>query len=196
MFDNGVFKNGLFERTVIAGLAMLALAACQQTDAQGGDDTAVQAVLDRVAIEDMVVDYYAHLGGGDAGAFDDYFTADAVFDVNGNIANGRAEIEAMYAGIGEDPTSASNGGAPFRMILSNPVIEVDGDTATARFIWTGIRNPAIDQEPVFEEQGREYDKLVKVDGTWKFAHRVVIADSGLPEGQYPKWEPRLDFSFD
>lgn len=177
-------------------LACLALSACNQQTADAGPDPAVQAMLDRVAIEDMVVDYYAHLGGGDAGAFDAYFTEDAVFDVNGNIATGRAEIEAMYAAIGENPTSASNGGGPFRMILSNPVIEVDGDTATARFIWTGIRNPAIDQPPVIDEQGREYDRLVKVNGEWKFAHRVVIADSGLPEGQYPAWSPRLDFAFD
>lgn len=174
--------------------ALLALSACQQQP--GAPDAATQATIDRVAIEDMVVEYYAHLGGGDAGAFDDYFTDDAVFDVNGNVANGKAEIEAMYAAIGENPTSASNGGGPFRMILSNPVIRVDGDTATASFIWTGIRNPAIDQPPVFEEQGREYDRLVKVDGTWKFAHRVVIADSGLPEGQYPKYTPRADFGVD
>jgi len=181
-------------KIICVSLIALALAGCQQADAQ--DDPAGQQVLDRVAIEDMVVEYYAHLGGGDAGAFDEYFTEDAVFDVNGNIANGRAEIEAMYAAIGEDPTSASNSGGPFRMILSNPVIKVTGNSATARFIWTGISNPAIDQPPVFEEQGREYDRLVKVDGAWKFAHRVVIADSGLPERQYPNWEPRLDFSFD
>lgn len=181
---------------MMAGTTALALlAGCNQAPPPG-PDAQTQALLDRVAIEDMVVDYYAHLGGGDAGAFDDYFTEEAVFDVNGNIANGRAEIEAMYAAIGENPTSASNGGGPFRMILSNPVIEVDGDSATARFIWTGIRNPAIDQPPVIDEQGREYDRLVKVDGQWKFAHRVVIADSGLPEDQYPDWTPRLDFAFD
>lgn len=179
----------------LAPLALLALAACNAAAPAGAPDASTQAVLDRVAIEDMVVEYYAHLGGGDAGAFDDYFTEDAVFDVNGNVANGRAEIEALYAAIGENPTSASNGGGPFRMILSNPVIDVDGDTATARFIWTGVRNPAIGEPPVIEEQGREYDRLVKVDGTWKFAHRVVIADSGLPEGQYPEWTRRPDFSF-
>ena len=178
-----------------AALLAAALAACSSGEAPA-PDAATQAMLDRVAIEDMVVEYYAHLGAGDAGAFDDYFTEDAVFDVNGNVATGRAEIEAMYAAIGENPTSASNGGGPFRMILSNPVIEVDGDTATASFIWTGIRNPAIGEPPVFEEQGREFDRLVKVDGTWKFAHRVVIADSGLPEGQYPNWTPRLDFGRD
>jgi ketosteroid isomerase-like protein len=175
-------------------LATLLLAGCSKVG--DADDAATQAMLDRVAIEDMVVEYYAHLGGGDAGAFDAYFTEDAVFDVNGNVATGRAEIEALYAGIGEDPSSASNQGGPFRMLLSNPVIHVDGDTATASFIWTGVGNPAIGEPPVLLEQGREFDRLVKVDGEWKFAHRVVIADSGLPAGQYPNYARRADFGVD
>jgi ketosteroid isomerase-like protein len=177
-----------------AAFALITLAGCNQTAA--GVDAQTQAMLDRVAIEDMVVEYYAHLGSGDAGAFDDYFTEDAVFDVNGNVANGRAEIEALYAGIETDPTSASNGGGPFRMVLSNPVIQVDGDTALASFVWTGMRNPEIGAPPVIDEQGREFDRLVKEDGTWKFAHRVVIADSGLPEGQYPNYTPRADFGLE
>lgn len=180
--------------TPFAMLGLLGLGAC--SEASTAIDAETQEILDRIVIEDMVVEYYAHLGGGDAGAFDDYFTEDAIFDVNGIVANGRAEIEEIYAGIGEDDTSASNGGGQFHMILSNPVIEVDGDTATAQFIWTGIRNEDISAPPEFVEQGREYDRLVKVDGTWKFAHRVVIAESGLPAGQYEDWTPRLDFSFD
>lgn len=177
-----------------AVIATAALSACSQP----AEDAEAQAVLDRIAIEDMVVEYYAHLGGSDAGAFDDYFTEDAVFDVNGIVANGREEIEAIYAGMreegenGETATQSDDGGV-FRMLLSNPVIHVDGDTATASFIWTGIRNTAIGEPPVFVEQGREFDRLRKIDGEWKFSHRVVIADSGLPEGQYETYTPRMDF---
>lgn len=185
----------------LAALTCLALTACGNAEAQTAPDTAMQRAIDRIAIEDMVVEYYAHLGGEDAGAFDDYFTQDAVFDVNGIVANGRAEIEALYAGMreeGEDGETAtqSDDGGTFRMLLSNPVIEVDGDTARASFIWTGIRNADIGEPPVFVEQGREFDRLEKVNGEWKFAHRVVIADSGLPEGQYESWTPRADFGLD
>lgn len=174
--------------------ALLALSACQQPASE--PDAATQAMLDRIAIEDLVVGYYAHLGGGDAHAFDTYFTEDAVFDVNGVVANGRSEIAGIYEGLGDDETSAGNGEGPFRMILSNPVIAVDGDTATASFIWTGIRNPTIDGPPVFVEQGREYDRLVREDGTWKFSHRVVIADSGLPASMAGTWQRRADFGVD
>lgn len=180
--------------TIATLAAAIALAGCAQ--GEDADDAAEQALMDRIAIEDMVVEYYAHLGGGDAGAFDEYFTEDAVFDVNGSVATGRQEIEALYGSIGEDPSSASNQGGPFRMLLSNPVIHVDGDTATASFIWTGVGNPVIDQPPVLLEQGREFDRLVKVDGEWKFSHRVVIADSGLPTEQYPNYTPRREFGVD
>lgn len=172
------------------------LAGC--SGGEDADDMAEQALADRIAIEDMVTEYYAHLGGEDAGAFDDYFTEDAVFDVNGIVANGREEIEAIYAGMREDASdnSTAEPEGTFRMLLSNPVIEVDGDTATASFIWTGIRNVEIGAPPVFVEQGREFDRLHKVDGEWKFSHRVVIADSGLPEGQYETYTPRMDFGVD
>lgn len=184
-----------------AALAALALGACSGADAQTAPDPAMQQALDRIAIEDMVVEYYAHLGGEDAGAFDDYFTEDAVFDVNGIVANGREEIEALYAGMreeGEDGETAiqSDDDGTFRKLLSNPVIEVEGNSARASFIWTGIRNNDIGEPPVLVEQGREFDRLEKVDGEWKFAHRVVIADSGLPEGQYETWTPRADFGLE
>lgn len=177
--------------TIIA--AALAVTACNQETAQGPSPE-MQAMMDRIAIEDMVVGYYANLGGEDAHAFDAYFTEDAVFDVNGIVASGREEIAGIYEGLAEDETSAGSTPGPFRMVLSNPVIEVDGDNATASFIWTGISNPDIGEPPVFIEQGREFDRLVKVDGEWKFTHRVVIADSGLPESQADTWERRADYS--
>lgn len=105
-------------------------------------------MLDRVAIEDLVVEYYAHLGGGEAGAFGDYFTEDALFDVNGIVATGREEIEAIYAGLNEEGGEGLASQGTFHMLLSNPVIEVNGDTATARFIWTGVLNTSIEERPV------------------------------------------------
>lgn len=182
-----------------APLALLCLAACGAGTTSAAPDAATQAMFDRIAIEDMVVEYYTRLGGGDAHAFDTYFTVDAVLDVNGIVANGQGEIASIYEGLAGDETSAGNqtdgGAGPFRMILSNPVITVDGNNAEASFIWTGIGNPTIDGPPVFVEQGREYARLVKVDGTWKFAHRVVVADSGLPASMAATWDRRADFSF-
>lgn len=189
-------RTALVAAAAAAAAAALALSACSNVEVSADVDGETQAILDRVAIEDMVVEYYAHLGGDDAGAFDDYFTEDAVFDVNNIVANGRDEIEQIYAGMREEGADNIAAQGTFHMLLSNPVIEVDGDTATAQFVWTGVLNSDIGAAPTIAEQGREYDRLRKVDGKWLFTHRVVIADSGLPEGQYPDWTPRRDFSFD
>jgi hypothetical protein len=55
---------------------------------------------------------------------------------------------------------------------------VDGNTATAWFIWTGVLNDDIEGPPRFQEQGREYDELVKRDGRWYTTKRYITAHSG------------------
>ena len=45
----------------------------------------------------------------------------------------------------------------------------------------------------FVEQGREYDRLVKKDGKWLIAKRVVIADSGLPASFKDTYKPLMDY---
>lgn len=155
---------------------------------------AVSADLaDRIAIEDLVTRYYQHFGSADAAErFGTYYTEDAVFDVNGIVATGREAIEALYADTGNDPGAPAAQGI-FHMIISNPVIDVNGDTATARFTWTGVLNSALDAPPTITEQGREYDLLVRQGGQWKISKRVVIADSGLPERYRATYQPRLDY---
>ena len=63
-----------------------------------------------------------------------------------------------------------------------------------QFLWTQTLNDTIKGPPRFIEQGREFDRLKKVDGEWKITKRVVIADSGLPDMFDPTFEPRLDYS--
>ena len=173
-----------------AALAALALAGCAEGNAQPAEDSVHREMLDRVAIHDLVARYYANLGGGDPASFNDYYTEDAVFDVNGIVARGKQEIEGIYAGLGEESPAARG---TFHMLLTNPVIDVEGDTATARFLWTGIINETIEGPPALVEQGREYDYLVRQDGRWLIKKRVVIADSGLPESMKATYTARKDY---
>ena len=179
---------------ITAAAAALLLAGCTaQASTQG--DAATQELLDKVAIAELLNRYYAGFGTGNAAAFNEFYTEDAVFDVNGIVANGKEEIEGIYARSDGDADSVVNQGT-FHMLLSNPVIDVDGDTATAQVYWTGIVNPDPKEPPQVAEHGREYDKLVKRDGRWLIAHRVVIADSALPDSYDATYSPRKDFSFD
>jgi uncharacterized protein (TIGR02246 family) len=159
------------------------------TDAPGVEAT----LADRIAIEDMVTRYYENFGSADASEqFGAYYTEDAVFDVNGIVSTGREEIEALYTSMGEEGDAPATRGT-FHMIISNPVIAVNGDTATAKFMWTGVMNSDVGARPELYEQGREYDLLVKQDGKWLIRKRVVIADSGLPERFKATYQPRMDY---
>jgi len=189
----------------VAGLVAgsLALAACNQSSAQEGGGDSLVRLQDRIAIEDLIVGYYAHLGSGSSDAFGEFYTEDAVFDVNGMVLTGREEIEGIYDGLGAEAGSEATTPEPepepeqpggvSHMLLSNPVIEVQGDTATASFLWTQIGNPDIKGPPVLIEQGREYDLLVKRDGKWLIQKRAVIADSGMPDMFDATYQPRLDY---
>jgi len=160
---------------------------------ESGDMLGNGRLADRIAIEDMVTRYYGNFGKQDAAEeFGTFYTEDAVFDVNGIVSTGREAIEAFYAESAEEADAPAAQGI-FHMMISNPVIDVNGDTATAQFMWTGVMNETIEGRPVLFEQGREYDLLVKQDGQWRIKKRVVIADSGLPERYAATYEPRLDY---
>ena len=158
--------------TVVLLAAVTAPAAAQQVT--------METLLDRIQIEDLLVRYYYDLTMGRAHEMSEYFTEDALLDVDGTIANGRAEIEALYGGgRARDPNAAPrprNG-----MLLTNPVIEVKGNRAQAHVIWTGITNQGVGEPPALYEQGREDTELVKVDGRWLISKRYISSDSGTPD---------------
>ena len=137
-----------------------------------------ESLLDRMQIQDMIVGYYAELGSGDHN-FGEYFLDESVFLLNGLKYEGRDAIEALYTSFEDISDNMSRG--RFRMLLTNLQIDVNGDTATASMIWTGVMNEDLKGAPKLLEQGREYDTLVKRNGVWYFQERVVIADSGLPD---------------
>lgn len=171
-------------------LAALVLAGCSAGAAPGGDSAEQDGLLDKVAIEDLLTRYYQGFGTGDPAAFNEFYTDDAVFDVNGIVAEGKEEIEAIYAGTGDD--APPNPGT-FHMMLTNLVIDVDGDTATASMLWTGVDNNDLRGPPTIREQGREYDLLVREGSKWLIKKRVVVADSGLPESMVATYDARKDY---
>ena len=177
---------------LVAAVAAVALAGCNQGTGDKPLDANTQAALDRVAIVDLLSRYYGNFGGTAADAFDRYYTDDAVFDVNGHVAHGKKEIEGIYAGLASTGDSPATRGT-FHMLMTNPVVDVNGDSATATLLWTGILNTKVDAPPQFVEQGREYDKLVRRNGQWLIQKRVVIADSGLPASFKDTYTPRKDY---
>jgi SnoaL-like domain len=136
----------------------------------------VTTLIDRAQIEDLLVDYYSHLGAG-RGEFGNFYVADGILDVNGLVAKGQQAIAALYKQVREGTPRRPG---TFRMLLTNPRIVVVGDTATADVLWTGVNSASVTSLPQIVEQGREHDELVKRDGHWYFKQRVITSDGGLP----------------
>ncbi len=168
-------RKQILSRTAVTACAILLLITPQLASAE--DKPVTQAtLLDRILIEDMIVKYYVDMSAGKSHDLALYYTEDAILDVNGVIAKGHKEIEKMYTGLDDSGEAAFSG--KMHMLLNNAIINVDGDTATAWVIWTGIINEDIKKPPRFLEQGREFDELVKIKGRWYIKKRYITADSG------------------
>lgn len=180
-------------RSIVAAsaLALLPVVAAVPAQAQEYKPVTMATLLDRIQIEDLLTRYYYDLSMGKGHALAEYFTTDALLDVDGTIAKGHKEIEKLYqrpeAAAAPEPTAQRRRG---HMLLTNPVISVDGDKATAEVIWTGVMNEGVGKAPSLYEQGREYSELRKINGKWLISKRCISSDSGLPDRFDATYKPR------
>lgn len=151
----------------------------------------METLLDRIQIEDFITRYYYDLSVGKAKELAEYFTEDALLDVDGVVAKGHAEIAKLYTRPeGAPPPTPAAGYRRGGMLLTNPIINVEGNVATAHVIWTGIMNEGVGKAPSVYEQGREYTELRKIKGKWLISRRFISSDSGLPDRFDATWKPR------
>lgn len=178
-----------FQSTRLRGLlAAGTLAILSATTAHAADAPPITAatLVDRAMIEDLLVDYYARLGS-DESDFSRWYAADGTIDVNGLTGTGKAGIAAVYKTLADQ--GGMQGGA-FRMVLSNVKIVVNGTTATADCIWTGVLSKTVTTRPDVVEQGREHDELVKQNGKWLFKYRVITSDGGMNQALLKTYKKR------
>jgi len=95
--------------------------------------------------------------------------------VNGLKGQGEAAIKEVYKKISAGTPKRAG---VFRMLLTNVLIVVNGNTARAETLWTGINSGNVEAPPTFVEQGTEKDDLVKVNGHWLFKLRVITSNAG------------------
>jgi ketosteroid isomerase-like protein len=138
-----------------------------------GTDTEVplRRMLDERAIEQVLVGYCRRLDDGRFEALLELFTDDAEVQFWGKQLRGKAALAEAYGG-GADasvdrPTAAH--------VLSNIVVEVDGDTAlaTSDFI---VVSRAVDGGYGILVCGRFVDDLVRsTEGAWRIRSRQTRA---------------------
>ena len=185
-------KIGLLLIPAILGLVIACSQAPQTTSPE------LTTLIERTAIEDLFIDYYAQFRPDSKHDFMSFFTADGRLEVNGMVAEGIDEIRAMYvqAGTGEAEEAEEEPKAEdaipegvSEMMLTNMKIDVQGDKAVATFLWHSIKAELVTTEGKITEYGRERTELVKKDGRWLISNRVVLTEGGMPESlleYYPK----------
>src|SRR5262245_58808904 len=134
----------------------------------------IQVLEDKEEIRKLLLDYGRFLDSRDLADYSRLFAKDGEWVGGFGSVAGPANIQAfMEKNLGTGPNRGKN-----YHLLSNFVITVNGDTATAwsrwAFVVPGERGAAISQA------GRYDDMLVREDGRWRFKRRVASNDTGPP----------------
>lgn len=155
----------------------LTLAACDNTVVTAPDPALVQ-LQDEDAIEDMIRSNYYGLRQVSPEFFAEFYAEDAQLILGATTFEGKAAIAEIYQGTGNSPQRQAYA---FNAVAENMLIEVDGDTARARFIFSEYLTENEGDTPALFTQGREFDTLVKRDGDWLFLKRQIVGGDGVPE---------------
>ncbi|HVG71656.1 MAG TPA: nuclear transport factor 2 family protein [Vicinamibacterales bacterium] len=155
--------------------ACLLFAAAAPAQSQTGSvESRLKQLEDKEQIAQALIDYGRHLDSRDLAAYAALFATDGEWVGGFGTVKGRANIQAfMEKSLGTGP----NRGGSYH-IMSNFVVTVKGDTATAWSRWTFV-TPG-DRGATIAQAGRYDDTFVRENGVWKFRRRVASSDTAPP----------------
>lgn len=135
----------------------------------------LQALEDRLAINDLFVRYATALDAGDVETIVGCFAED------GSLESPVVGVYQGHDGIREFATRFARlrqSGTQLRHVLSNLAVKLDGDRAHATCYLVTIMTR--DGKSTLRPPGRYECQLVRVNAGWVFKHRLVIEDAKAP----------------
>src|SRR5688572_23188933 len=160
----------------LAAIAIDATPVAAQAQARESTDQIARRMLAKEQIEHLLLEYGRALDSRDFTAYSNLFASDGEWVGGFGSVKGPANIKAFMEknmGTGGNPTNNYH-------LLSNFVIKVTGDTATAWSRWAFVQPQ--DRGAVIAQAGRYDDTFVKENGVWKFKKRTASNDTGRPAG--------------
>ncbi|HEV3334393.1 MAG TPA: nuclear transport factor 2 family protein [Bryobacteraceae bacterium] len=130
----------------------------------------IQRLEDIDEIKTVLLNYGRYLDARDFGGYSRLFAKDGKWVGGFGTVEGPAAIQAFM----EKNIPGPNKGNTYHL-LSNFVIDVHGDTATAWSRWAYVI-PGADGKPAIAQGGHYDDTLVRENGHWKFQRRVAPVD--------------------
>ena len=163
--------------TIIVG-AVLTFACAAMAIAAEDAQSALQKLVDRAEIEELVTRYVTALDGLDADAYEGVFTADGEYDVTGNVYRGRAAIRKIVTDLQASRARNDAAGTPsprLYHVMANSSIEILDATNARHQSYAQTVRLADDGQFVVGFMGRYEDVLVKVDGRWLIKSRKLVS---------------------
>jgi ketosteroid isomerase-like protein len=136
----------------------------------------VQHLEDLEEIRSALIDYGRFLDARDFASYSHLFAQEGEWVGGFGSVRGPAAIQAFM-----EKNMGPNKGNTLH-VLTNFVIDVKGDTATAWSRWTFLA-PGPDGKPVPDQAGHYNDMFVRENGHWKFQRRVAPRD--IPVSSVP-----------
>jgi uncharacterized protein (TIGR02246 family) len=159
---------------IMATLASLLVAASAAAQSGKSVEARLKAFEDKAEIEQLLLDYGRHLDARDFGAYGALFAADGEWVGGFGKVAGPGNIKAFMEKAMPGANTAKN-----YHLLSNFVISVTGDTATAWSRWAFVV-PGQQGGALISQAGRYDDTLVRENGRWRFKRRTASNDTGAP----------------
>jgi uncharacterized protein (TIGR02246 family) len=138
--------------------------------AQTSLEARVKHIEDVDEIQHLLLEYGRTLDARDFAGYSRLFAKDGVWSGGFGTVQGPGEIKAFMEKAMPGANTTHN-----YHLLSNFVIDVKGETATAWSRWQFVV-PGPDGKPSVAQAGRYDDTFVREDGRWRFKRRVASND--------------------
>ena len=148
-----------------------------------------KTLVDRLQIQDLITRYYNNFGRENAENFADFYAEGAELILGERHYKGKDGILEAYgrgpAKEGQPPRPPRPARDSFIVTIGNPLIVVDGNSASAELVFTEFEIEKQGDAPKVTVQGKEYARFTKVKGIWRYAVRQIKGGTEPPEG----WKP-------
>jgi hypothetical protein len=154
---------------MIAAVGAPLMAAEPASGGQGALAARIQQIEDHIAIERVLLEYGRALDSRNFADYSQLFATNGEWSGSIGTFRGPAAIKAAMEKSFKDSKAAA---VPTNFhLLTNAIIDVKGDSATAWSKWTFMT--MVDNKPVVALAGQYEDSLVREGGQWKFLRRTA-----------------------